>query len=87
MGEWPVAVVPTPIDTESWQPIDQRLARQLLGLPQECPLLLFGAMGGATDPRKGIDLLIASLVQLRADAHPQNLQMVVFGQRPALSPP
>ena len=87
MAEWPVAVVPNPIDTECWQPIHQRLARQLLGLPQDCPLLLFGAMGGGNDPRKGMDLLLAALSQLRSEANLQNLQLLVFGQLEPQSPP
>ncbi len=53
------------VPDQRWHPIVQPLARQLLGLPQDCPLLLFGTMGGGTDPRKGIDL--------------QTLQLVVFG--------
>ncbi len=87
MREWPVAVVPNPIDIGRWQPIEQHLARQLLGLPQDCPLLLFGAMGGGTDPRKGIDLLLAALAQLRAETNLQTLQLVVFGQCAPQSPP
>ena len=86
MHEWPVAVVPYPIDLNRWQPIDQRLARQLLDLPQECPLLLFGAMGGGKDPRKGIDLLVAALALLRTEPNLQNLQLVVFGQLAPQSP-
>ena len=66
MHAWPVEVVPYPIDLNRWQPIDQRLARQLLDLPQECPLLLFGAMGG-NDPRKGIDLLLEAIAHLRSE--------------------
>jgi glycosyltransferase involved in cell wall biosynthesis len=87
MGEWPVAVVPNPIDTGCWRPIDQLQARHLLGLPQDCPLLLFGAMGGGTDPRKGIDLLLAALARLRAEPNLQTLQLVVFGQCAPQSPP
>ncbi len=87
MSDWPVAVVPNPIDTGRWQPIEQRLARQLLGVPQDCPLLLFGAMGGGNDPRKGIDLLLAALAQLRAEPTLQTLQLVVFGQCAPQSPP
>lgn len=87
MGEWPVAVVPNVIDTDRWQPIDQRLARQLLGLPQDCPLLVFGAIGGGKDSRKGIDLLLAALNQLRSEANLQDLQLLVFGQRARQSPP
>lgn len=87
MHEWPVAVVPYPIDLNRWQPIDQALARQLLGVPQDCPLLLFGAMGGGNDPRKGIDLLFAALDHLRHEPSLQSLQLVVFGQLAPQSPP
>jgi len=87
MHNWPVAVVPNPIDTDRWQPIDQRLSRQLLGLPQECSLLLFGAMGGGNDPRKGIDLLLAALAHLRSESSLQNLQLMVFGQLAPQAPP
>jgi glycosyltransferase involved in cell wall biosynthesis len=80
MHAWPVAVVPNPIDTDRWKPIDQRLARKLLGLPQDCSLLLFGAMGGCNDPRKGMDLLLDALAHLRNEPNLQNLQLVVFGQ-------
>lgn len=87
MGHWPVSVIPNPVDTHSWQPIDQRLARQLLQLPEDCPLLLFGAMGGSHDPRKGIDLLLAALSQLGKEDDLQDLQVVVFGQPAPQSPP
>ena len=80
MHDWPVAVVPYPIDTSRWKPIEKRQARRLFGLPQDCPLLLFGAIGGGTDPRKGIDLLLAALAYLRNDPAMQDLQLVVFGQ-------
>lgn len=80
MADWPVAVVPNPIDTDRWQPIDQHLSRQLLGLPQDCPLLLFGAMGGGNDPRKGMDLPLAAFIQLHSYGSLQDLELVVFGQ-------
>ena len=87
MQDWPVTVVPNAIDTDQWQPIDKRLSRQLLQLPQDCPLLLFGAMGGGNDPRKGIDLLFAALNQLRHEAYFPDLQLVVFGQLSPQFPP
>ena len=87
MADWPVSVVPNTIDLDRWQPIDQRLARKLLGLPQDCPLLLFGAMGGGKDPRKGGDLLLAALAQLCCESSLHNLQVVVFGQLAPQTPP
>jgi glycosyltransferase involved in cell wall biosynthesis len=78
MGDWPVTVIPNPIDTQLWQPVDKGLARQLLNLPQDVPLLLFGAGGGTADPRKGFDLLTAALAHLRGEI--DGLELVVFGQ-------
>jgi len=37
MGTWPVAVIPNPIDTEVWQPLDKLRARQLLNRQQLSP--------------------------------------------------
>lgn len=85
MCDWPVSVIPNPIDTERWRPIDQTLARVLLGLPNNVPLLLFGAMGGSRDPRKGFDLLQAALQHLRGQI--QGLELVVFGQLRPKDPP
>lgn len=78
MREWPLTVIPNPINTERWKPINQELARELLGLPKDASLLLFGAMGGEQDPRKGFDLLVSALQHLRREK--SDLQLVVFGQ-------
>ncbi len=85
MRDWPVSVIPNPIDTERWQPLEQVLARELLGLPKGVPLLLFGAIGGGQDPRKGFDLLQAALQHLRGEI--SELQLVVFGQLRPKDPP
>lgn len=87
MRDWPVSTIHYPLDTNRWKPIDKRFARQLLGLPQDSPLLLFGAMGGAEDPRKGVDLLLAALAQLCSEPNLRNLQLVVFGQLAPKFPP
>lgn len=49
--------------------------------------MLFGAMGGGNDPRKGMDLLLVALTQLRSEGKLQDLQLVVFGQCAPQSPP
>lgn len=78
MRDWPVDIVSYPIDIDRWCPIEQNLARDLIGLPKDVPLLLFGAMGGGRDPRKGFDLLINALGEL--DKQIPDLEVVVFGQ-------
>ena len=87
MREWPVSVVPNPIDIERWKPVEKSLSRELLGLPPEVPLVLFGAMGGGRDPRKGFDLLGAVLEHLRHEPRSSGMELVVFGQREPQSPP
>lgn len=78
MGSWPVTVIPNPIDTEIWRPVDKLHARKMLDLPPEASILLFGALGGDEDPRKGFDLLRDALQHLRGRL--TGLELVVFGQ-------
>jgi glycosyltransferase involved in cell wall biosynthesis len=85
MHDWPVNVVPYAIDTDAWRPIDKVLARKMLRLRVECPLLLFGAMGGTRDPRKGFDLLKGALDHLRGEI--AGLELVVLGQLAPREPP
>lgn len=85
MCDWSVCVIPNPIDTDRWQPLEQALARELLSLPKDVPLLLFGAIGGGKDPRKGFDLLQSALQHLRGEI--PELHLVVFGQLCPQDPP
>jgi len=57
MRKWSVEVIPNPIDVDQLTPVDKKIAREKLDLPQDVPLILFGAIGGTADPRKGFDLL------------------------------
>lgn len=85
MRDWPVSVIPNPIDTDRWRPLDRTSARELLGLPKDVPLLLFGAIGGGRDPHKGFDLLQAALQHLRGEI--PDLELVIFGQLCPKDPP
>lgn len=84
MRDWPVTCIPNTLDIDVWRPVDKALARQLLQLPHDVPLLLFGAMGGGQDPRKGFDLLQAALNYLRGQM--PGLELVVFGQSAPKAP-
>ena len=78
MSHWPVSVIPYSIDTQIWRPLGRNFARSILGLPENVPLLLFGAVGGAKDPRKGFDLLEKALSYLKEEM--PDLEIVIFGQ-------
>lgn len=89
MKTWPIHVIPYPIDLDVWAPFDQQQARLLMRLPQRCPLVLFGATGGAADPRKGADLLLQALQLLReqqAGTHLEKVELVIFGQTAPAQP-
>jgi len=87
MRDWSVSVVPNCLDTERWAPLDQALARELLGLPADVPLIAFGSHGANAAHHKGFDLLQAALQHLRGEPSVRGLELVVFGQRAPQSPP
>ena len=70
--------IPHGVDPGVFKPYDQQLARSLLQLPQEGPLILFGAMLAASDPNKGYDLLMQALQSLAAQTKAKPV-CVVFG--------
>lgn len=70
-----VLSIPNPIDVKIYHPMEQHVARQLLGLPFHKKLLLFGALN-VTDKRKGIDYLIEALGKIEHE----DIELVVFGQ-------
>jgi glycosyltransferase involved in cell wall biosynthesis len=80
MSGWPITVIPNPIDTRKWRPVPVVGARQLLRLPQDVQLVLFGAIRGDRDQRKGFDLLLDALRLLRETRNADPIELVVFGQ-------
>ena len=80
MHNWPVNVISYPIDTDFWKPISKKIMRELLGLPKDVPLLLFGAFDSDKDQRKGYDLLLSALENLKDQPKFNDVELVVFGQ-------
>jgi glycosyltransferase involved in cell wall biosynthesis len=85
MREWPVTVIPTALDVRQFQPWPKALARNVLGLPVDRRLILFGALGGGTDPRKGRALLEAAL--LKCAPRLEGAAAVIFGQSEPVNAP
>ncbi|MFM7312488.1 MAG: glycosyltransferase, partial [Cyanobium sp.] len=88
MRDWPVAVIPYPIDLDRWAPVDQTQARRELGLPLDVPLILFAALAGTADPRKGSDLLLSALHRLADSRDPRwpAPQLVIVGSADDAAP-
>ncbi|MFN9623925.1 MAG: glycosyltransferase [Cyanobacteriota bacterium] len=82
MRGWPVDVIPHPLDTGQWTPIDKMAARQALHLPQDTKIILFGVDMGSSNPNKGAQLLLQALHLLKERVgDPDSLSLAVFGQR------
>jgi len=71
--------VPYGIDTDGFRPRDRRAARRELGLPEEVPLVLFGAARADGDRRKGGDLFFAAVERLAAGT--REVELATFGGR------
>lgn len=79
-AESEVTQIPNAIDVEyEWKPLSGEAARTVLGLPLNKKLLLMGAPGGTSDPRKGGDLLCGAVKELFSHQL-DDFELVIFGQ-------
>lgn len=68
--------LPNPIDTNVFKPFDKDKARELWSLPKDKKLVLFGAIGATSDPRKGFKELRKAFSQMDKN---DEMELVVFG--------
>lgn len=73
----PCAVIPNALPA-AFRPIPREQARALLDWPQGRRLILFGAIDGTVDARKGWDLLAAAMALLAGER--SDLEAVLLGQ-------
>lgn len=74
-----IEVIPNGLDIDRYKPISRKVARDLLNLPQDKQLILFGAMSATIDRRKGFHLLQLALKKLSESGWQENIELVVFG--------
>ncbi|MDD1703326.1 MAG: glycosyltransferase family 4 protein [Methanoregula sp.] len=67
--------ISSPIDTHAFRPLDKAIARDLLNLPQDKKLILFGGDGMVQDPRKGYRYLKSALELIRTP----DVELLIFG--------
>ena len=81
-----IRVIPNGVDIQRYRPMDRRVARDVLGVPQDCKLILFGAMSATSDWNKGFDLLSEALERV-CNSVDFAAQIVVFGsEKPSIPP-
>ena len=78
----PVLNIPNPLDTSVFAPHDKSVARDLMKLPKHRKLVLFGALAGTDDTRKGFRELSSALECVDTD----NTELVVFGSSQPQTP-
>ena len=71
-----IEVIGNPIDPNIFKPLDRRAARRAYNLPTDKKLILFGAIGGASDARKGYAYLRDALRRLGSE---DDAELVLFG--------
>jgi glycosyltransferase involved in cell wall biosynthesis len=69
LGQFQVRHIPNGVDTNSFKPINKSIARAALGLDDETKIIGF-ISDGASDPRKGLSILIEALEGLPPHTRP-----------------
>lgn len=70
-----VTCLPNPIDSMVFSPLSKKLAREILNLPVDKRLILFGAMSATSDINKGYKELSQALSEICSE----NVELLVFG--------
>jgi glycosyltransferase involved in cell wall biosynthesis len=82
-----IEVIPYGLDIQRFKPMDKQVARDILSLPQDKKLILFGALNSTTDKRKGFHLLVPALQMLTKKGWQEKIELIVFGSSKPYNPP
>ena len=76
MNDWDIRIIPYPIDLNVFKPMDKKYSRKILNINQNKHIILFGAIGGTRDLRKGFDLFLECLKHFKSS----DIEILIFGQ-------
>ena len=74
-----VEVIHNAVDESKFKPIPKNIARDILNLPQDKKIILFGAINATKDPRKGFQYLIPALKKLSNNGWQEATELLIFG--------
>ena len=74
-----VRVIPSCLDLSIFKPFNKQIARELLSLPQDKKMILFGAMNSTSDKRKGFQHLQSALQEMVNNEYGTEIELIVFG--------
>jgi glycosyltransferase involved in cell wall biosynthesis len=78
--DFSVKVIPYGFDLQRYKPINRSFARQVLNLPQDKQLILFGSMS-PNDPRKGFQFLKQALTKLAEEGWQNKVELLILGNQ------
>ncbi len=87
LKEQPVRVIHNCLDTDCYKPLDKELACSHFSLSANKKHVMFGALSGTTDKRKGFHLLQSALQQISVHETGKELEIIVFGSDEPPDPP
>lgn len=73
-----IFVIPNGLDLDRFYPIRKEIAREVLNIPLDKKVILYGATNAINDRRKGFSLLLQALQSL-SEAYKHEYYLVIFG--------
>ncbi len=86
MSRYRIEVIPNALNVNEYRPIDKSVARELLGLPKDRKLILFGAVNAVSDNRKGYDKLVLAVNKYLHGNDKTGIELLVFGSSKPATP-
>ncbi len=86
LKDYRVEVIPNGINTQKYKPINREWAREILNLPQDKQIVLFGCASGTGDRWKGFNLLVSALQSLSKSGWSDRIELLVFGSSEPSNP-
>lgn len=76
-----ISVIGNAINTEFFRNVDKSLARDILGLPQNRHIILFGAVNSLENKLKGFQYLLKAVELLNKNNNTKEINLAIFGNR------
>jgi len=77
MKNFNIEIIPNGINQDFFKPIEKKIARDILNLPHDKKLILFGGLSPTVDKNKGFRFLIKALKTLYKRM--SNIELLIFG--------
>lgn len=74
-----IEIIPNGLDLQRYKPVDRNLARELLSLPKNKKLILFGGLNSTSDRNKGFHLLLTALREMAELGWNNSTELIVLG--------